>query len=117
MYGHAASLHDRDLVQKRDVWRAVLPHALANRLAKSALKRIPSQTIQANLVNGASERLLRSFSRRLGYLSDSAEGIAIVEGWLASDGMLANVGQLNELGKALLRNVASRGTTRRASGA
>jgi hypothetical protein len=106
MYGYAAALHDRDLVQKRDVWRAVLPHALANRLAKSALKRIPAATIHGNLVHGASERLLRSFSRRLGYLSDSVEGIALVEGWLAADGLLADVGQLNELGKALLRNVA-----------
>ena len=107
MYGYAAALHDRDLVQKRDVWRAVLPRAtLANRLAKSALKRIPPAAIHANLVNGASERLLRSFSRRLGYLSDSVEGVALVEGWLAVDGLLADVGQLNELGKALLRNVA-----------
>ena len=106
MYGHAATLRDRDLVQQRDVWRAVLPHAVANRLAKHALKRVPPETIQANLVSGASERLLRSFSRRLGYLSDSKEAAAISQSWLAPEGLLGNVANLNEFGKALLGNVA-----------
>lgn len=106
MYGHCATLRDRDLVQHRDVWRAVLPHALANRLAKHALRRIPPATIEANLVFGASERFIKSFSRRLGYLSDSKEAAAIARSWLAPDGLLGNFANLNELGKAILENVA-----------
>jgi len=53
------------------VWRAVLPHAIANRLAALALQNIPKSTIEAQLVNGPSARLLQSFSRRLGYLDGS----------------------------------------------
>jgi hypothetical protein len=41
VYRHAGELQDRDLVQQRGVWRAVLPHALANRLAAWALDRTP----------------------------------------------------------------------------
>ena len=106
MYRHAAMLHDRDLVQQRGVWRALLPQALANRLAKSALNSIPPATIEAYLVNGAPARLLRSFSRRLGYLSDSAEAISIAKKWLGLDGLLADVANFNDLGKAMFENVA-----------
>ena len=101
-----AELQRRDLVQRRGVWRAVLPHAIANRLAGLALQNIPFTTIQAQLVEGAPERLLRSFSRRLGYLHESETAIAIVESWLAPGGRLGNVANLNSLGKALLNNVA-----------
>jgi hypothetical protein len=41
MYGHVADLLERDLVQQRSKWRAVLPHAIANRLAVKALERAP----------------------------------------------------------------------------
>lgn len=37
MHRHAATLLDRGLAQARSRWRAVLPHALANRLAAQAL--------------------------------------------------------------------------------
>jgi hypothetical protein len=37
MYRHAATLLDRGLAQARGRWRAVLPHALANRLARQGL--------------------------------------------------------------------------------
>jgi hypothetical protein len=106
VYAAVAELKRRDLVQRRDVWRAVLPHALANRLAKMALQNIPATEVNKNLVQGASERLLRSFSRRLGYLHDSKEAIHIVEGWLGKDGLLGDIGKLTELGRTILSNVA-----------
>ncbi|HMF79499.1 MAG TPA: hypothetical protein VK604_27810 [Bryobacteraceae bacterium] len=106
MYRYAAMLHARDLVQRRGVWRALLPQALANRLAKSALKSIPPTTIETHIVNAAPPRLLRSFSRRLGYLSDSPEAISIAKKWLAPNGLLANVPKLNDLGIAMFDNVA-----------
>lgn len=37
LYRDVAKLKERDLVQSRGVWRAVLPHAIANRLAERAL--------------------------------------------------------------------------------
>jgi hypothetical protein len=78
----AAELKRRDLLQQRREWRAILPHAIANRLATMALQNIPYFVIDSAIVNGPSERLLRSFSRRLGYLNASKEAQAIVQaGW------------------------------------
>ncbi|TPL08677.1 hypothetical protein [Mesorhizobium sp. B2-4-11] len=102
----AAELKRRDLLQKRAEWRAILPHAIANRLAALALQNIPYLVIEAAIVHGPSERLLRSFSRRLGYLDASKEAQAIVRGWLAPDGLLADVLNLNDLGRAMFENVA-----------
>lgn len=106
MFRHVAELQRRDLVQRRSVWRAVLPPAIANPLAATALQNIPTPTIEAYLVRGAPGRLMRSFSRRLGYLHDSKEAVAIVNGWLAPGGLLPNASDLNELGKAMFHNVA-----------
>lgn len=102
----AAELKRRDLLQKRGEWRAILPHAIANRLAELALQNIPYSIIEAAIVNGTSERLLRSFSRRLGYLDSSKEAQAIAKGWLAPGGLLFDVSNLNPLGHAMLENVA-----------
>src|SRR5438552_3688330 len=41
LHGHVAELYRRQLVQKRSKWRALLPHALAHKLAKQALEDIP----------------------------------------------------------------------------
>jgi hypothetical protein len=106
VHAAVAELKRRDLVQQRGVWRAVLPHALANRLAKMALQNIPPAETDKHLVQGASERLLRSFSRRLGYLHDSKEAFHIVEGWLGKDGLLGDLATLTELGRNILSNIA-----------
>ncbi len=106
MFRHVAELYRRDLVQRRGLYRAVLPHALANHLAKRALENIPSSVIEEQIINGAPARLLRSFSRRLGYLSDSREAAGIVNCWLAPNGLLGEAGNFNDLGKAMFENVA-----------
>jgi hypothetical protein len=106
MFRHTAELERRDLVQRRSVWRALLPHALANRLARLALQDFAPSIIEAQLVNGASPRLWKSFSRRLGYLSDSDEAVSIVTRWLAANGLLAEVANFNDLGKAIFESVA-----------
>jgi hypothetical protein len=48
----------------------VLPHAIANRLAKRALEAIPKSTLVQTFLNSGSERLIKSFTRRLSYLHD-----------------------------------------------
>lgn len=106
MYRHAADLLQRDLVQRRGVWRAVLPHALANRLAAWALDEIPYQLIDQQLVTGGTDRLARSFSRRLAFLHQHPRVVAIVERWLAPGGLLGDVTALNDLGRAMFENVA-----------
>ncbi len=106
MFQSAAELRRRGLVQRRGVWRAVLPQAIANRLAARALQDIPVANIEKNLVDDAPERLVRSFSRRLGYLDGSPEAQQIVRGWLGVGGLLADVLDLNDLGRDMFRNIA-----------
>jgi hypothetical protein len=106
VYAAVAELKRRDLLQERAEWRAVLPHAIANRLAVLALQNIPAATIIKALVTDARPRLRRSFSRRLGYLDGSKEARAIVEGWLSPGGMLADVPNLGEDERTMLANVA-----------
>jgi hypothetical protein len=93
-------------VQQRGVWRAVLPHAIANRLAAIALQNIPYTAIEKQLLSTASGRLMKSFSRRLGYLHASNEAKAIVKKWLGKGGLLENVPNFNDLGEAMFENVA-----------
>ena len=112
IYEHLADLSERGLLQERGRWRAVLPQAIANRLAAQALERISNPRIEQKIDGLASEtgswRMLRSFSRRLGYLHESEKAKQIVRKWLQSGGRL---GQPDEkigwsLYTELLTNVA-----------
>jgi hypothetical protein len=105
-YRHVGELLRRGLMQQRGVWRAVLPHAIANRLAARALEDIPYDVIGQHLVEGGTERLARSFSRRLSYLHDHPKAVAVVKKWLAPDGLLGELTTLNDLGRAMFENVA-----------
>ncbi|MES2972942.1 MAG: hypothetical protein V4757_05005 [Pseudomonadota bacterium] len=107
VYAHVAELNRRGLVQERGPWRAVLPHAIANRLAARALGDLPFNLIDTQLLTGGSARLAKSFSRRLSYLPDNVRGQQIVRDWLSVDGWLGNVSRFNELGLAMFENVAS----------
>lgn len=78
MFKHSAELERRELVQRRGRMRAVLPHAIANRLAAMALQNIPTSAIESCFMLSGQERMLKSFSRRLGYLSDSLQARSIV---------------------------------------
>jgi hypothetical protein len=86
MHRHASTLLDRGLAQARSRWRAVLPHALANRLARKALRSIPFR----NIADGFADkpRLRRSLARRLSYLHDCDEARRIVNRWMETGGPL-----------------------------
>ena len=88
IYRDVAELLRRELAQRRGKWRAILPHALANRLATTALENLPFARIQEFLINKAPERLTISFSRRLGYLDSSKEAINLVREWLGPNGLI-----------------------------
>ena len=88
LYRNVTELKQRELIQSRDVWRAILPHAIANRLAKQALKSIPKQKIVSGFLSNSSERLIKSFTRRLSYLHDSEIAKNIVEEWLEPEGWI-----------------------------
>ncbi|MCB0195837.1 MAG: hypothetical protein KDJ65_28060 [Anaerolineae bacterium] len=107
LYRDVAELKDRGLVQARNVWRAVLPQAIANRLAKHALNSIPRQTIVDTFVLNGSDRLIKSFTRRLGYLHDCKPAIEIAEAWLMPEGWIgiANC-NFSSLGLTVFKNIA-----------
>jgi hypothetical protein len=78
VFAAAVELKQRQLLQTRGPWRAVLPHAIANRLAATALEKIPRQKLLSALLENSSPRLLRSFSRRLGARPDRGRDRAFV---------------------------------------
>ncbi|MBL1437885.1 MAG: hypothetical protein COB08_017010 [Rhodobacteraceae bacterium] len=96
MHRAAETLLERQIAQKRGRWRAVLPHAIANRLAADALNRIPTDMLRELFENKGSMRLLKSFGRRIGYLHDHPVAQSIVERWLAPNGLLSDLSGLNE---------------------
>ena len=104
LYRHVDSLRSRELVQGRGVQRAVLPPALANRLAKRALRSIPRATL-LQVLEGK-PRLLASFTRRLEYLHDSQEAQAIARDWLRDDSRLGNFSSLDDPERLRLRRIA-----------
>jgi len=106
MYRSAAELLRRNLIQRRGKMRAVLPPAIANRLAAEALENIPAETIEQWLFSDAPPRFVKSLARRLGNLDASPEARKIVTGWLAVGGWLGNVADLDALGKDVFDLIA-----------
>lgn len=107
LYRDVTILKERDLIQSRDVWRAVLPHAIANRLAKRALESIPKDTLVHAFLDSGSERLIKSFTRRLNYLHDCNPAIEIANDWLAHDGWIGKENcNFNAFGMEIFRNIA-----------
>lgn len=100
------TLLERQIAQQRGRWRAVLPHAIANRLAVDALKHIPVGEVLQAFEARAGARMLRSFSRRIGFLHTSPQALEIARQWLQSGGLLHKIMQLNDLGAAMLENIA-----------
>lgn len=99
-------LQRRGLVQVRGKWRAVLPHAIANRLAAQALEAIPKSQIVNIFFDTATDRVARSFSRRLGYLHESAKAAELVRDWLSPSGRLGDLTALNNIGHEIFHNIA-----------
>jgi hypothetical protein len=95
-------LVDRHVVQKRAHWRAILPHAVANRLAGSALESVPLETLRSTFEAPGNSRLLMSFAHRLGLLHDHPVAKEIVEAWLQADGLLGRISDLDENGSRIL---------------
>ncbi|WP_145986614.1 hypothetical protein [Methylocaldum marinum] len=106
LYRHIRKLKDRDLLQQRSKWRAVLPHALANKLARHALDSLMPDRITEIMIKGAPDRLRKSFSRRLGYLHDCETAQNVVNAWLSEGGLLADIGTLGPIELAMFHNVA-----------
>ncbi|WP_417590085.1 hypothetical protein [Owenweeksia hongkongensis] len=106
LYKYVRILQERELIQARSKWRAVLPHVIANRLAKKTLSRIHTEVI-SNRILQSSERVVKSFTRRLSFLHDCPEAMKIVELWLGPDGWIGkNYLNLNFFGMEVLNNIS-----------
>lgn len=101
LYAALAALAKRGIVQARGRWRAILPPAIANRLASDALTRIAPAEIDAFAASLA-PRMLRSFVRRVGYLHDRPEARALLLRWMAPGGYLEGLRKFNHDGLVLL---------------
>ena len=88
LHRHATALVERGLAQARGRWRAVLPQALANRLASRAIRALPWRDLATAFGHPSISRLRRSFARRLAYLHDVPEAREIVVHWMQPDGPL-----------------------------
>lgn len=106
LYQSAELLLRRQIAQKRGQWRAVLPHAIANKLARSALGKIPVPLLRRVFEAPESARLLSSFGKRLGFLHDNDVAEEFVETWLAPGGLLSNLMEIDDNGLQLLTNIA-----------
>ncbi|NKB44168.1 MAG: hypothetical protein GKS03_07780 [Alphaproteobacteria bacterium] len=99
-------LRSRELIQARSEWRALLPQAIANRLAAEAFRKIPKKKIESVFHGSGSQRLIRSFTRRLSFLHETSEVVDLVEGWLIESGWLGNITSLNHFGMEVFKNIA-----------
>lgn len=106
MFRQASELFRRGLLQQRGEWRAILPHAIANRLAKYALEDILPAEIQNHIASDPTGRMLKSFSRRLGYMHESPEALSIVNKWLNVGGLLFDLNDLDGLKQSVFKNIA-----------
>lgn len=105
LYEALASLQARELAQQRNCWFAILPQAIANRLACSALKRISPKDFDQCCAS-LTPRMLTSLARRLGYLHDDVHAQSIIERWLCSDGLLGHLATIDENKWQALFNIA-----------
>lgn len=88
---NSSELLRRQLSQKRGNWRAILPHALSNRLARRALQNYLPEDINSVLFKPENIRLFKSCAHRLGYLHDFEPARALVGTWMAQDAPLSNL--------------------------
>lgn len=84
-----ADLESRGLLQKRGGWRALLPHAIANKLAAQVIEELTAEEIEKEIFNKGPTRLQVSFARRIGYLHESKQAQKWVNKWIAPNGLFA----------------------------
>lgn len=106
LFRATSKLSDRHIVQKRAHWRAILPHAVANRLAALALDSIPVEQLRATFEASGRQRILMSFAHRLGLLHDHPVAKEIVETWLQPDGLLGRITELDDISARMLDYIA-----------
>lgn len=105
LFDSITELQEREILQSRGRWRAVLPQAIANRLASDLLKRVAKSKFD-DFCKLLEPRMLKSLSRRLGCLHDSEATKKLVGRWLQPDGPLGDLLTREEPGVEIVRNIA-----------
>jgi hypothetical protein len=105
LYEALVEMRQRGVVQARGRFRAILPQAIANALAAHALERIPPADFDQFCVK-LPPRMLKSVSRRLGYLHDSSIAQSTVARWLQVDSPFGDLIALGEAGFQIITNIA-----------
>lgn len=100
------TLQERGLVQQRGGWRAVLPHAISNRLASKALEYTPLDEIMQVLCHRDHKRLLKSFARRVGLLHDSIKAQEAAKYILNSESLFGGLCDLSTDSEYILQLIA-----------
>ena len=93
---NVAQLQSRGLVQARGSWRALLPHALANRIARDGLAAYPAQHLYDHWIEPAPTRLSVSFCHRLGLLHDLPVACEVARLAYGEAGVLGRASGLDE---------------------
>ena len=96
----------RGLLQARGQWRAVLPHAIANGLAKRTVEAEFGDELYNAFICNDSEWIARSFCRRLGYLHDCPQAVAISSRIFAVDGLFGDLKLLTDFQRQMFANLA-----------
>ncbi len=95
LYEQVRTIQERELIQQRGEFRALLPPGISNHLAQAGLKRIPPQRVRDWLAR-VPIRLLKSVAHRLSFLQGSPEAEQIAEEWLSPGGLLGSPDRLGE---------------------
>lgn len=102
-----AELKRRGLLQQRSKWQAILPHAISNGLAKTALEFLSADEAVQTLANETSDRVARSFSRRVSYLHEVPNSKKIAEALIREGGRLHELENLNEFEQQMFLNLSA----------
>ncbi|MGH7982757.1 MAG: hypothetical protein ACREFF_06380 [Candidatus Udaeobacter sp.] len=105
LYEELVEMRHRGIVQARGRFRAILPQAIANRLAAHALQRIPPSDFDQFCAK-LPPRMLKSVSRRLGFLHDSKAAKSAVTRWLRAKGPLGDLFKMGDGGAQIVTNIA-----------
>jgi hypothetical protein len=105
LFAASTELVSRGIAQSRGRWRAILPHAIANKLACEALARLTPAAVD-QFASMAAPRVLKSLSRRIGLLHHDATARALVERWLSPASPFGNLLEGGEVELEIARNIA-----------
>ena len=78
-------LKNRDILQTRGKWCAILPHALSNYLAERSIQYYRGNEIRKTIIIAGTPRMKVSFAHRLSFLGNEEIAGRIAEDWLKAE--------------------------------